>query len=81
MSSLGRCLRVIKLQKHSKLSSEATTFVSKVSMRLKSSMATAAYDHAIKFFPSIIVGPNRSIVPKGSFAEAQAQVRIFRSDS
>ena len=50
-------------------------------MRLKSSMATAAYDHAVKVFPSIIVGPNKSIVPNGSFAEAQAQVRSFRHSS
>ena len=81
MSSLARMLRITNLQKLSKLSSESTTFVSKCTMRLKSSMATAAYDHAVKVFPSIIVGPNKSIVPNGSFAEAQAQVRSFHNSS
>jgi hypothetical protein len=38
--------------------------------------ATAAYDQTVDVFPSIIIGPNRSIVPVGTFAEAQAQVRI-----
>jgi hypothetical protein len=38
-------------------------------------MATAAYSQSVDWFPSIIVGPNRSIIPLGPFAEAQAQVR------
>jgi hypothetical protein len=44
--------------------------------RCKSSVAaaTAAYDQTVETFPSIVIGPNKSIVPQGSFAEAQAQV-------
>lgn len=47
--------------------------------RFKSSVAvaaTAAYDQTVETFPSIVIGPNKSIVPQGSFAEAQAQVRM-----
>lgn len=37
---------------------------------------TAAFDHSIhQPFPSIVIGPKRSIEPQGSFAEAQARVR------
>jgi hypothetical protein len=44
-------------------------------LRLKSTMAaTAAYDQTINAFPSIVIGPDRVIVPQGSFAEAQAEV-------
>jgi len=36
--------------------------------------ATATYDQSIREpFPSIVIGPERSIEPQGSFAEAQAQ--------
>jgi hypothetical protein len=46
-----------------------------VSRRFKSSVAaTAAYDQTVETFPSIVIGPKKSIVPQGSFAEAQAQV-------
>jgi hypothetical protein len=38
--------------------------------------ATATYNQSIhQPFPSIVIGPERSIEPQGSFAEAQAQVR------
>ena len=38
---------------------------------------TAAHDQSVhQPFPSIVIGPERSIEPQGSFAEAQAQVRI-----
>ena len=37
--------------------------------------ATATYDQSVDAFPSILIGPDRSIEPQGSFAEAQAQVR------
>lgn len=44
------------------------------SIRYKSSVAaTAAYDQTVDVFPSIVIGPNKTIVPQGSFAEAQAQ--------
>jgi quinolinate synthase len=36
--------------------------------------ATAAFDQTVETFPSIVIGPNKSIIPQGSFAEAQAQV-------
>lgn len=39
--------------------------------------ATAAYDQSVETFPSIVIGPNKTIVPQGSFAEAQAQVCCF----
>lgn len=43
--------------------------------RFMSAPATAAYDQTVNTFPSIVIGPNRSIVPMGTFAEAQAEVR------
>ncbi len=39
--------------------------------------ASAAYQQSIDSFPSIVIGPHRSIVPQGSFAQAQAEVRSF----
>jgi len=68
-------MRIKILQKLSRLSSEST---GKLPLRQLPSTrryitATAAYDQSIDTFPSIIVGPNKSIVPLGSFAEAQAQ--------
>ena len=46
------------------------------SSREKSTMAsTAAYDQSVDAFPSIVIGPDRNILPQGSFAEAQAEVR------
>ena len=43
--------------------------------------ATATYDQSIREpFPSIVIGPERSIEPQGSFAEAQAQVRHNDND-
>lgn len=38
------------------------------------STAAATYDQSIDSFPSIVIGPNGSIIPQGSFAEAQAEV-------
>lgn len=43
--------------------------------------ATAAYDQTVETFPSIIIGPNKTIVPQGSFAKAQAQVRSCGNES
>lgn len=43
--------------------------------RLKSSVAAAAFDQTVESFPSIVIGANGSIVPQGTFAEAQAEVR------
>lgn len=43
--------------------------------RLMSTAATATYDQSVNSFPSIVIGPNRSITPQGTFAEAQAEVR------
>jgi hypothetical protein len=44
-------------------------------LRFKSTaQATAAYGQTVTSFPSIVIGPDRSILPQGSFAEAQAQV-------
>mmetsp|Transcript_114216 Transcript_114216/g.170860 ORF Transcript_114216/g.170860 Transcript_114216/m.170860 type:complete len:546 (+) Transcript_114216:257-1894(+) len=37
------------------------------------STATATYDQSVDAFPSIVIGPDRSIEPQGPFAEAQAQ--------
>mmetsp|Transcript_12540 Transcript_12540/g.20880 ORF Transcript_12540/g.20880 Transcript_12540/m.20880 type:complete len:522 (+) Transcript_12540:134-1699(+) len=37
------------------------------------STAAATYDQSVDIFPSIVIGPNKSIVPQGPFAEAQAQ--------
>lgn len=34
--------------------------------------ARAPYDQTVETFPSLVIGPNNSIVPQGSFAEAQA---------
>jgi hypothetical protein len=44
--------------------------------RYKSLAVSAAYDQSIETFPSIVIGPNGTIIPQGSFAEAQAEVRI-----
>lgn len=41
------------------------------------STAVASYDQSVDIFPSIVIGPNKSIVPQGPFAEAQAQVSCF----
>lgn len=36
--------------------------------------ATSTFDQSVQAFPSIVIGPDRSIEPQGTFAEAQAQV-------
>jgi len=43
--------------------------------RLKSTVAIplSTYETSVEVFPSIVIGPDRSIEPQGSFAEAQAQ--------
>lgn len=41
--------------------------------RLQSTVV-ASYDQSVDIFPSIVIGPNKSIVPQGPFAEAQAKV-------
>jgi hypothetical protein len=39
-------------------------------------LANATYDQSVREpFPSIVLGPGRSVEPQGSFAEAQAEVR------
>jgi hypothetical protein len=48
-----------------------------ITSRSKSSAATSTYDQSVDVFPSIVIGPDRSIEPQGSFAEAQAQVGTF----
>ena len=46
----------------------------------KSTMAaTATYDQSVDSFPSIVIGPDRAILPQGTFAEAQAEVCKFSS--
>ncbi len=45
--------------------------------RNRQSTAVASYDQSVDIFPSIVIGPNKSIVPKGPFAEAQAQVSFW----
>ena len=39
-----------------------------------SASATAAYNQSVDEFPSLVIGSNGNLTPKGSFAEAQAQV-------
>ena len=39
-------------------------------------MPMSTYDTSVEAFPSIVIGPDRSIEPQGSFAEAQAQVGL-----
>lgn len=34
----------------------------------------AMYNQSVDAFPSIVIGPDKTIVPQGPFAEAQAQV-------
>lgn len=42
-----------------------------------SAPATATYDQSVREpFPSIVLGPDKAVEPQGSFAEAQAEVRI-----
>mmetsp|Transcript_1684 Transcript_1684/g.2292 ORF Transcript_1684/g.2292 Transcript_1684/m.2292 type:complete len:563 (+) Transcript_1684:140-1828(+) len=41
--------------------------------RMLLSTATTNYDQSVDSFPSIVIGPNRSITPQGLFAEAQAE--------
>ena len=48
--------------------------------RFKSAAATSTYDLSLDgsssgSFPSIVIGPDKSIQPQGSFAQAQAEVR------
>ena len=43
---------------------------------LSSAAASAAYAQSVDTFPSIVIGSKGSISPQGSFAEAQAQVRL-----
>jgi len=51
-------------------------------VRTKSTaVAAAAYDQSVDSFPSIVIGPNGTIIPQGTFAEAQAQVRFKRNDA
>eukprot|EP00934_Nitzschia_sp_Nitz4_P003051 Nitzschia sp. Nitz4//scaffold237_size30108//18276//20050//NITZ4_007993-RA/size30108-augustus-gene-0.1-mRNA-1//-1//CDS//3329543509//3041//frame0 len=37
------------------------------------STATSSYQQSVDIFPSLLIGPDRSIQPQGSFAEAQAR--------
>lgn len=37
------------------------------------SVASSAYDQSVDTFPSIVIGPDRTITPQGSFAETQAE--------
>jgi hypothetical protein len=55
------------------LCSSSPTPTATTTLRFKST-ATATYDQSVDSFPSIVIGPDRSIEPQGSFAEAQAQV-------
>lgn len=45
--------------------------------RHRQSTAAASYDQSVDIFPSIVIGPNKSILPQGPFAEAQAQVSFW----
>jgi hypothetical protein len=46
------------------------------SSSINATTPNATYDQSVREpFPSIVIGPERSIEPQGSFAEAQAQVR------
>lgn len=50
------------------------TLVAPTVRRFKSTSAvTSTYSQSVEAFPSLIIGPNRTIEPLGSFAEAQAQ--------
>jgi len=49
---------------------------SSLAVDIEHGTANATYDQSVREpFPSIVIGPERSIEPQGSFAEAQAQVR------
>ncbi len=52
----------------------ARSCVSASFRRFKSIAVTSTYNQRVDAFPSLIIGPNRTIEPLGSFAEAQAQV-------
>lgn len=58
------------------LDAAASTRLRDQPSRNKSLAASAAYDQSIESFPSIVIGPNGTITPQGSFAEAQAEVRM-----
>ena len=62
------------------LSSRQPIFHFSGSTRFQST-ASATYDQSVDSFPSIGIGPDRAIIPQGSFAEAQAQVSWFRNMS
>ena len=50
---------------------------SSIAVEFDDSDANASYDQSIREpFPSIVLGPEKSVEPQGSFAEAQAQVRF-----
>ena len=43
---------------------------------MAAALANATYNQSVREpFPSIVLGPERSVKPQGSFAEAQAEVR------
>lgn len=52
----------------------ATALNVQIQQRQQSTVATSTYETSVEAFPSIVIGPDRSIEPQGSFAEAQAQV-------
>jgi hypothetical protein len=54
----------------------ATALSAQIQQRQQSTVATSTYETRVEAFPSIVIGPDRSIEPQGSFAEAQAQVGL-----
>ena len=56
----------------------ATSYGLNARLKKSTMVATAAYDQSVDSFPSIVIGPDRSIQALGTFAEAQAEVRNFK---
>ena len=73
-AQLSRATELVKAQKRGK-SSMAIEY-DEPDESLAAALANATYDQSIREpFPSIILGPEQSVKPQGSFAEAQAEVR------
>ena len=80
-SPLNRLIRQVVAPGAAAAAAQRRTKSALAAVDIEHETATATYDQSIREpFPSIVIGPERSIEPQGSFAEAQAQVRHNDND-
>ena len=80
-SPLNRLIRQVAAPGAAAAAAQRRTKSALAAVDIEHETATATYDQSIREpFPSIVIGPERSIEPQGSFAEAQAQVRHNDND-